>query len=130
MKLRALIAIIIITLFSACSDNPFDYRNKYTGDWVFKVRKTEENTVYPGYYNQSDIQYNGRIDNGATADLIIIRFLSGEQVEIGIHKNNTYFNLPSNFAINFSQDGNFVNFSWKRINDIASTEFVVNGQRK
>lgn len=130
MKSRFLVIISALILLCSCDNNPFDYRNKYTGDWGFKVRKTETGTQYPGYYNQQDITYSGRIDHGSSGDLIIIRFLSDKKVEIGVNKNGTYFNLPPQFAINFSADGNFVNFSWKDGYDEANTEFIVSGQRK
>lgn len=130
MKLRIISVLIICLFLASCSDNPFDYRKKYMGEWVFKVRKTENNTLYPGYFNEQDITYNGRIDAGSTGDLINIRFLSDDQVEIGVYKNNTYFNLPAQFAINFSADGYYTNFSWTKENFEAKVEYVVNGQRK
>lgn len=130
MKKRAIIAVLSIIILTSCSDNPFDYRNKYIGDWAFKVRKTEHNTLYPGYFNEQDIDYSGRIEAGSTGDLILIQFIQDDQVEIGVNKNNTYFNLPEKFNINFSSDGNFTNFSWKKEDWEKSVEYVVNGQRK
>lgn len=48
---KTFVLLLASSLFIiGCKKQPFDYRNKYVGEWEFKVHRSELNTDSISYY--------------------------------------------------------------------------------
>jgi hypothetical protein len=91
-------AFFIFLLVYSCKKKPFDYRNKYTGNWNFKVYITELNTDSIGYYYFDSISYNGSIKYGEADDQIQINYTPQNSVTLTLSDKGELSNFPANYA--------------------------------
>ena len=82
-----LIFIFFIAILNGCEKHPFDYRNKFIGDYDFSVHKnvwdvTGENI--DTYYN-----YSGKISYGSGDHLVKINFLDDAEIECWLFEDGS-----------------------------------------
>jgi hypothetical protein len=93
MKRIVLLLLTIVSfklLFIQCKKNPFDYRNKFLGNYSFVVHAWYWN--YPVIGQHLDTTYfynNGTVSLGAYENTIIINYLENRHVETKIYEDGT-----------------------------------------
>jgi hypothetical protein len=103
-----LIIILYATLLSGCEKIPFDFRNKYLGDWMFEVSNRHE--LYNptrGFYDTTTVKvYHGEIQRGSSHEEIVFTSNLGYSEEFLIDKNGQI--IPVNdHGLNYSEGGGF-----------------------
>jgi hypothetical protein len=93
-KIYWLLFIIIIS----CNKKPFDYRNKYIGDWEFNIDITEFNTSSVGYYYHDSLTYMGQIKYGNEDDNLLIEYSSNNSITLKIDKENILTGFPTAYC--------------------------------
>jgi len=98
MKIFFLIIILGLLIVIGCEKEPFDYRNKYTGDWNFKVERTEINTDSIGYYYHDSLTYEGQIKYGNNDDEIKIEYSGDNSIILKIDKEGVLSGFPTYYC--------------------------------
>jgi hypothetical protein len=122
-KRNILLFLVLITSFS-CEKVPFDYRNKYIGDYNFTTYYTEWSWA-TGMYTYDTTEYNGKTVYGTTKELLKIDYQNNKEIELFITRNGELYSIefPSkvgevrndtlNWGYTIQYDGN--SRSWVRI---------------
>ena len=81
---KVIIIIISIILLSSCEKQPFDYRNKFVGDYEFMTVIQEQDVNCcegnaPCCTIESTVVYQGEITYGYESDEIIIDYIDDER---------------------------------------------------
>jgi len=80
------IIFIVITLMYSCEKKPFNYRNKYIGNWEFTTNITEVNLHGEGSIVENTVAYLGLISYDSKEQLKI-NFLDNMEVYVEVDKN-------------------------------------------
>jgi hypothetical protein len=89
--------IVSIIVFS-CEKELFDYRNKFLGEWEFKVERTEFNTDSVGYYHHDSLTYLGKIKYGNGDDDLLIQYSSDNSIILKIDKDDKLSDFPTHYC--------------------------------
>ena len=92
--LLLLLGIIIIV---GCKKKPFNYRNKFLGEWEFKVKITEYNHILGHFYNESFLNL-GKIKYGSAKDEILIEYLNDNSIVLKVDKEVKLSNFPNYYC--------------------------------
>jgi len=87
-----------LLIFTNCKKEPFNYRNKFLGEWEFKVDRTEFNTDSVGYYYHDSLTFFGKIKYGTNDDEILIEYSNDNSIMLKIDKENILSNFPSHYC--------------------------------
>ncbi len=90
-----LLGLLIII---SCKKEPLDYRNKFIGDWEFKVERTEFNTDSIGYYYHDSLTYFGQIKYGNNDDEILIEYSIDNSIYLAIDRENELSDFPTYYC--------------------------------
>ena len=103
-----LIILAFIALSYGCEKHPFDYRNKFIGDYDFSVHKNVWDVTgvdIDTYYN-----YSGKISYGSGDHLVKIKFLDDTETDCRLFEdgslkfNSTRGEFVSTKNVQFSSD--------------------------
>lgn len=98
-KQRQLFWLLLGLIFIiGCKKEPFDYRNKFLGDWEFKVERTELNTDSIGYYYHDYFTYVGQIKYGSNDDELLIEYSDDNSIMLKIDKEDVLSNFPTHYC--------------------------------
>ncbi len=86
--------IIIIS----CTKKPFDHRNKFIGNWKFKVERTELNTDSIGYYYHDSLTFIGKIKYGNSDNDLLIEYSSDNSIILKIDNENKLYDFPTHYC--------------------------------
>ena len=89
------IALIVLL---GCEKELFDYRNKFIGDWEFKVERSEINTNSIGYSYHDSLSYSGRIKYGDADDDLFIQYSDENSITLKIDKENQLSDFPTHYC--------------------------------
>ena len=103
----AIIFILVILFSIRCEKLPFDFRNKYLGNWEFNLSDRHE--VYngtQGFHDTTTLKtYHGEIKYGSKHSAILFQ-ASGYSKEFSIKKDGKIF--PENdYGPDYSESGGF-----------------------
>lgn len=87
IKNKCILIFVILLVLGGCKKKPFDYRNKYIGDWKFNVHIIEQNMDSVGSNVNDTFVYVGNIEYGTSSDEILINYTSDDDVMLEIDKN-------------------------------------------
>jgi hypothetical protein len=90
--------LLLMIVLIGCKKEPFNYRNKFLGDWKFNVERFELNTDSIGYYYHDSLTYFGQIKYGNSKDQIHIEYSNDNSVNLTIDKENILSNFPSQYC--------------------------------
>ena len=85
--------MISLILFG-CKKKPFDYRNKFIGDWNFKVNTSSFNTT-TNYFHSDSLYYIGEIKYGDHKDELFIQYTSTNSLTLKIDKDDKLSDFPT-----------------------------------
>jgi len=85
-------------LLNSCEKGPFNYRNKYLGEWDFIVKTTEINTDSIGYYHEDSFTYSGEIKYGESNNEIIIEYLDNRSITLSIDEDGVLSEFPTKYC--------------------------------
>ena len=71
----------------SCTKRPFDYRNKFIGNYKFTVH--EQGYGPPPYSIDTIYYYDGKISYGSNKNTVYISFLGGGTTELTIYEDGT-----------------------------------------
>jgi len=98
MRLKTLIPFIcfiaILVAFVACKKEPFNYRNKYIGDWKFTVNRREFNIDSIGHSESETIVYDGIIKYGEHGNQLVIEYYPNQSITVAIDKEGALSEFP------------------------------------
>lgn len=98
-KYRKLLLILFgLLVIASCKKKPFDHRNKFLGDWEFKVERTEFNTDSTGYYYHDSLTYKGQIKYGSGEDDLLIEYLIDNSITLKIDNENILSEFPTHYC--------------------------------
>lgn len=107
-----------------------DYRLKFVGDWEFKVRRSESNTDYIGYFYTDSVYYSGQINLGPGPKDLLIKYTPDDSIKLEVNEGGALSGLPSHYS-----SGNFIghdtldlNLSWSGLG--GGTNHYIDGVRK
>lgn len=92
----------ILLFLLGCEKQPFDYRNKYLGEWEFNVSRSELNTDSIGHYESDALIYVGEIAYGDAEDELLIKYTENNSVTLKISEEGKLSDPASNYS-----DGKF-----------------------
>ena len=87
-----------LIIIAGCEKKPFDYRNKYIGDWEFNVERTEFNIDSVGHYKHDSLTYLGEITYGGSGDEIIINYTYNNSIALTIDKEGVLSDFPTHYC--------------------------------
>lgn len=87
-----------LLIFISCKKKPFNYRNKFLGDWEFKVERSEFNTDSIGYHYNDTLIYTGKIKYGSNDDELLIEYSNENSITIKIDKEDNLSGLPNAYC--------------------------------
>lgn len=91
---RALTLLFITSLiFASCKKHPFDYRNKYLGDFKFDVTESGKFKEGDSTYATSYV-WHGTVNYGDGDNKVIITFGRDLSIQPSIAKDGTLNQLP------------------------------------
>jgi len=90
--------LVFIAIIFSCNKKPFDYRNKYIGEWNFKVERTEVNTDSIGYYYHDTISYFGKIKYGEQEDELLFEYTADNSITLKIDKEDELSKFPTHYC--------------------------------
>jgi len=92
-----LIILIFILLFYGCEKHPFDYRNKFIGDYNFSVHKIVWITT--GEVTETNYKCSGDISYGSGDDFVKINFLDNTDVIAQLFEDGSliYYHIKGEF---------------------------------
>ena len=100
MKLKQFyIIFFFLGIFSviSCNKKPFDYRNKYIGEWNFSIEYSSFNMGNsPSIYDL--VEYLGEITYGEEDNNVIIKYSKNNSVTLTIDKNGIFYDLPTRYC--------------------------------
>ena len=102
-----LIFILVIAFSISCEKLPFDFRNKYLGNWEFDLSDRHEvYSVTQGFHDTTtSITYHGELTYGSKHSAILFK-ASGYSKEFSIEKDGKI--IPENdYGTNYSESGGF-----------------------
>ncbi len=91
----------------ACNKKPFDYRNKYLGEWAFEVerRSYSMDTSSPGYWDT--FFYTGRIDYADAGNALRVHYTPEDTVTVQVEEDGKVTSLTYLGYGEFSDEKNF-----------------------
>ncbi|MGV6861311.1 MAG: hypothetical protein ACWA41_06040 [Putridiphycobacter sp.] len=87
-----LLGLVIIV---SCTKKPFDYRNKFLGDWEFKVDRKEFNTDSIGYHYHDSLTFLGQIKYGSGDNDLLIEYSGDNSITLKIDKEDELSDFPT-----------------------------------
>jgi hypothetical protein len=92
-----IILFIAFSLFN-CNKVPFDFRNKYIGDWSFEIKASGFNMADSSTFNYTE-SYDGEVKYGVADDAVIIKYgdNSTESLDFKIDKRGNLSGFPSSY---------------------------------
>jgi len=87
-----------LVIINGCKKKPFNYRNKYVGDWEFTVEITEVNTDSLGYYYHDTISYVGEIYYGNEDDELLITYTDKNSITLKIDREEILSGFPTKYS--------------------------------
>lgn len=81
--------LIICLLLFGCKKNPFDYRSKFIGNYIFSAHITTFNVYGPGIYTDTTYSYNGNVASSSYNDCVKVYFSENIFVEPIIYEDGT-----------------------------------------
>lgn len=100
---------MIISLYS-CEKQPFDYRNKVIGNYLF-VTKRQEYNQGTSFLILDTIYTVGTIEYGQNADELLVKYAPNEEFVWKVKKEDLFKDINSCF---FSQDNNDMRMQYFR----------------
>lgn|SRR5574343_5441 len=100
---------MIISLYS-CEKQPFDYRNKVIGKYLF-VTKRQEYNQGTSFLILDTIYTVGTIEYGQNADELLVKYAPNEEFVWKVKKEDLFKDINSCF---FSQDNNDMRMQYFR----------------
>jgi hypothetical protein len=86
MKIHRVTLLLIFGLFiTSCEKKLFNYRNKYLGDWEFKVNVYEHNIDSLGSQFNDSFIYQGQIKYGVNDDELLIEYSNDDVITLKIN---------------------------------------------
>lgn len=89
---------LFIIIIISCEKKLFDYRNRFIGDWEFKVERSEINTDSIGYYYHDSLTYSGQIKYGSNDDDLLIEYTGENSITLKVDKENVLSNFPTHYC--------------------------------
>jgi len=98
--MNKLITIVLISMtLLGCEKNPFDYRNKFIGDYNYTVHAKISNYPVIGHFLDTTYTYNGKVLLGTQDNAIIIYLSETRSVEPTIYEDGSLENLNLSYSI-------------------------------
>ena len=103
-----LIFIFFIAILNGCEKHPFDYRNKFIGNYDFSVHKNVWDIT--GVDIDTYYYYSGKISYGSGDDFVKIKFLDDTETQCQLFEdgslkfNSTRGEFVSTKEVQFSSD--------------------------
>jgi len=98
MKNKLLILFFCILIFG-CKKNPFDYRNKFIGDYNYTVHANLSNCPVIGHFLDTTYSYNGKVLLGTQDNTIIIYLSENCSIEPTIYEDGSLEHLSLDYDI-------------------------------
>ena len=127
MKHRPITLLLILLLFIVfygCEKHPFDYRNKFIGDYDFSVHKNVWDVTgvnIDTYYN-----YSGKISYGSGDDEVRIKFLDDTETQCQLFEDGS---LKFHYTRGEFVSTKEVQFSSDYRSGGGGTQYFVSGKR-
>lgn len=91
------ISLLLLAAY-ACQKHPFDYRNKFLGDYLMQVRLSSFNMAIPGSNWDSVYMYVGELRYGDSNDEVLIVYGNQLSVQLKVTKTGDFSNLPTHYG--------------------------------
>lgn len=96
---KTFVLLLASSLFIiGCKKQPFDHRNKYVGEWEFKVHRSELNTDSIGYYEHDSLVYTGEVTYGSNENELLIQYTQGNSITLTISKEGILSGFPTHYC--------------------------------
>jgi len=82
-----LLILLLFIVFYGCEKHPFDYRNKFIGDYDFLVNL--RTWIPPDSVTETDYNYSGKISYGSGDDFVKINFLDDKEVDCRLFEDGS-----------------------------------------
>lgn len=108
------IIISLVSLLFISSCNKDDHRDKYIGEWYFKVKISEVNTDSIGYFFDTTYYYLGNIDYATSDNEIEINYSNNSSVSLEVDQNGELSNFPTHYCYGsfVRLDSIYIDFYW------------------
>jgi len=97
-KMKLLVISLLLLAAYACKKHPFDYRNKFLGDYLMQVRLSSFNMAIPGSNWDSVYMYVGELRYGDSNDEVLIVYGNLLSVQLKVTKTGDFSNLPTHYG--------------------------------
>ena len=82
-----LLILLLFIVFYGCEKHPFDYRNKFIGDYDFSVHLRV--WIPPDSVTETDYKYSGEISYGNGDHLVKINFLDDKDIDCRLFEDGS-----------------------------------------
>lgn len=125
------IALFCCIILNGCKKEPFDYRNKFLGNYTFSVQEWTFNVYGVGVSTDTTFLFNGNISYGSDRNSILITYSTNVSVEPTIYEDGTFkgYGGDNSFSGAF-ESSKKVTFSYKYGGLGGYSSGIVTGERK
>ncbi len=119
-----------LVIIISCKKKPFDYRNKFLGDWVFKVDRTEINTDSIGYYYHDSLTFLGQIKYGSGDNDLLIEYSGDNSITLIIDKDDKLSDFPTQYCSGQFDENNTIHLFLRWGGLGGGVTHVIDGEKK
>ncbi|MFZ4798500.1 MAG: hypothetical protein ACOYMA_13465 [Bacteroidia bacterium] len=113
--------------FSSCEKETKDYRDKYAGTWLFKVKTNEYLMGSNGYNRNDSVEYIGKIQKGSAKNEIIIVYTKTNEITLTINDLGELSNFPTIYCVGNLENDDKISISLRWGGLGGSTSHVIDG---
>lgn len=125
VKIRCILLIPLLSIFTGCQKHPSDFRTKFLGDYIFSFHCS---SIQPtGVSLDTTFIQDGKIGYGTDRNSILISFSDGESSEFVIYEDGT---LEKGGCIGEFESTKIINYSCSNYSIGSHSNCQITGYKK